>query len=224
MTGLNAVAILRGVLVGGLLVGFALLAHYGSAGDPPSDLTAAAAMAPLVALVVILLWRVGSLLWPVLGGLGMSALLAWNWPNLRHNVALLYFIQHVGTNLALATLFGSSLFGQREALVSKFARLAQGGTISPLKARYTRQVTTAWTLFFLLTAAVSTALFWQASPVTWSVFANLLSLPLVGLMFAGELFFRHRRLPPEEISSIADSIRGYRAAMQQHSAPSTKHP
>jgi uncharacterized membrane protein len=224
MTGLSAVAILRGLLVGGLVVGFAVLAHYGSAGDPPSDLTAIAAMAPLVALVVILLWRIGSLLWPILGGFGLGALLAWNWPNLRHNVALLYFIQHVGTNLALATLFGSSLFGRREALVSLFARLAQGGAISPIKVRYTRQVTLAWTLFFLLTAVVSTVLFWKASPVTWSVFANLLSLPLVGLMFAGELLCRHHLLPPEEHSSIADSIRGYRAAMQQRSATSTKHP
>ena len=224
MTGLTPAAILRGLAVGGLLLAWAALAHYGSAGQPSSDFSAALATAPIVILVIILLWRVGSPLWIALGGLGILALLATYWPTLRHNIALLYYIQHVGTNLALGALFGRSLLGSRVALVTQFARMAHDGVISETKARYTRQVTVAWTIFFLLTAALSTALFWLAPPMAWSVFANLLSLPLLGLMFAGELFFRHRRLPPGDNSSIADAIRGYRATMQQRSAPPTKHP
>ena len=59
----------------------------------------------------------------------------------------------------------------------------------------------------------------------WSVFANLLALPLIVLMFVVEHCFRHRILPPEERSSVADTFRGYRAAMQRrHSDNLAKHP
>ena len=160
----------------------------------------------------ILLWRVGNPLWIALGGLAILGLLALSWPSLRENVALLYFVQHVGTNLALGALFGRSLFGGQDSLVTQFAKLAHDGVISPAKARYTRQVTVAWTIFFFASAAVSTALFWLAPAAAWSVFANLLSLPLLALMFIGEHLIRHRVLAPDDCSSIADTIRGYRAS------------
>jgi uncharacterized membrane protein len=81
--------------------------------------------------------------------------------------------------------------------------------------RYTRQVTIAWTAFFGATAAVSTTLFLFAPPTVWSIFANLLTIPLLGLMFAAEYLVRHRVLPPAECAGIADSVRGYRETMRQ---------
>jgi len=212
MTGLSPAAMLRGLAVGLLVVAWALLAHYGIAGEAPADISAALATAPIVALVVILLWRVGNPLWIALGGLAILVLLARCWPSLRDNVALLYYLQHVGTNLALGALFGRSLLGGQDALVTQFAKLAHDGVISPAKARYTRQVTIAWTLFFFASAAVSTALFWLAPATAWSVFANLLGLPLLALMFIGEHLIRHRVLSADDCSSIADTIRGYRAS------------
>lgn len=212
MTGLSPAAILRGIAVGVLVVAWAILAHYGSAGDGPADFSAALATAPMLAFVVILLWRVGQPLLIALGGLLILALLALSWPTLRQNVALLFYVQHLGTNLALGTLFGRSLFGGGDALVTTFAKLAHDGVISPAKARYTRQVTVAWTLFFFASAGVSTVLFLFGQTVVWSVFVNLLSTPLVVLMFAGEHLVRNRVLPPEDRSSIADTIRGYRAS------------
>lgn len=212
MSGLTPAAMLRGLAVGLLIVAWAMLAHYSVAGDAPADISAALATAPILALVVILLWRVGNPLWIALGGLAILGLLALAWPNLRQNIALLYYIQHLGTNLALGALFGRSLFAGQEALVTTFAKLAHDGVISPAKARYTRQVTIAWTMFFIASAAVSSALFWLAPAAAWSVFANLLSPPLLALMFIGEHLIRHRVLPPEDCSSIADTIRGYRAS------------
>ncbi len=212
MTGLSPAAILRGIAVGVLVVAWAILAHYGSAGDGPADFSAALATAPMLAFVVILLWRVGQPLLIALGGLLILALLALSWPTLRQNVALLFYVQHLGTNLALGTLFGRSLFGGGDALVTTFAKLAHDGVISPAKARYTRQVTVAWTLFFFASAGVSTVLFLFGQTIVWSVFVNLLSTPLVVLMFAGEHLVRNRVLPPEDRSSIADTIRGYRAS------------
>ena len=216
--------LLRGLALFALAAAWAWLAHRGSAGEGNADFAAALATLPVVAIVVMLLWRVGNPLWIAGGGLAVLGLLAWLWPALRQNVALLYYVQHLGTNLALAVLFGRSLFGPREALVTQFSRKAHCGVISAAKARYTRQVTIAWTLFFLATALLSTLLFWLAPPVVWSLFANLLTVPLILLMFAVEYFFRCRLLAPGDRSSVADTIRGYRAAMQRRSDTLTNQP
>lgn len=216
--------LLRGLALIALVVTWAILAHLGSAGNGNSDFSAALATLPFVALVIILLWRVGNPLWMVVGGLTVLGLLAWTWPTLRQNIALLYYVQHLGTNLALGALFGRSLSGTHEALVTQFARMAHGGIISSAKVSYTRRVTIAWSIFFFASAAVSSALFWLAPAAAWSVFANLLSPPLLVLMFVIEHLLRHRYLPPEDRSSVADTIRGYRASVMLRRANSqAKH-
>lgn len=221
---LTPASLLRAIALLAVVVAWAVLAHQGSAGDAHPDFSAALATAPIVAIAVMLLWRAGHPLAIIGGGVAVFLLLAWAWPMLRQNVALLYYVQHVGTNLALATFFGRTLFGGHEALVSQFARLAHGGVISPLKARYTRQVTVAWTAFFLTTATLSTLLFLLAPAAAWSVFANLLTMPLLILMFAAEHLVRQRVLPAEERSSIADTIRGYRAATQARDQAAPRNP
>lgn len=213
----------RGLALFALAAAWAWLAHQGSAGEGNPDFAAALATLPVVAIVVMLLWRAGNPLWPAAGGLAMLGLLAWLWPALRQNVALLYFVQHLATNLALAILFGRSLFGPREALVTQLSRKAHGGVISAAKARYTRKVTVAWSIFFLVTALLSTALFWLAPPAVWSAFANLLTVPLLLLMFAVEHFFRYRVLAPGDRSSVADTIRAYRAATQRRTDTLANH-
>lgn len=212
MNGLTPSAVLRGLATGGLVVVWAVLAHYASAGEVPADFSAVLATAPIVAFAVILLWRVGSPLLIALGATVIVALLGLGWPLLRHNVALLYYLQHLGTNLALGALFGRTLYGGREPLVTHFAKLAHDGQISPAKARYTRQVTVAWSLFFATSAGLSTILFWLAPAAAWSIFANLLYTPSLLLMFAIEHLVRLRVLPAADRSGIADTIRGYRAS------------
>jgi uncharacterized membrane protein len=215
MTGITPATLLRGIAAAGLVIAWGWLAHAASAGKGDSNLAVAVASAPLLAIVVILLWRVGRKWWLIAGALAVVGTLAWHWQALRHNVALLYCLQHVGTNLALGLLFGRSLFGPGESLVTRFARLAHHGVLSDAQLRYTRQVTIAWTAFFGATAAVSTTLFLFAPPTVWSIFANLLTIPLLGLMFAAEYLVRQRVLPPAECAGIADSVRGYRETMRQ---------
>lgn len=205
---------LRAFGAAGLLIAWALFAHYASAEEGDSDVATALAGASMLAVIVLLLWRVRNRGWLVVGTLATMALLAGCWPFLRRNVALLYYLQHVGANLALAVLFGRSLFGSGDSLVTHFARLAHYGVLTDAQLRYTRQVTVAWTAFFAMTAALSTILFAFSSATVWSVFANLLGLPLLCLMFVGEYLFRHRVLPPADRTSIADTIRGYRASLR----------
>ncbi|HXE37473.1 MAG TPA: hypothetical protein VN639_03290 [Azonexus sp.] len=205
--------LLRGLALAALVVAWAWVAHQGSAGAGNPDFSVAVATAPVAVLLVILLWRIGKPLGSALGGLAMLGLLAWFWPALRQNVALLYYLQHLGTNLALAALFGHTLFGSHEALVTQFARMAHGGVVSAAQERYSRQVTIAWSIFFLANGAVSSILFWLATPAAWSLFANVLGTPLVAAMFVLEHLCRNHFLPPEDRSSVADTIRGYREAM-----------
>ncbi len=202
--------LLRGLAVVVFLVGWALLAHFGSAGEGSADLSVLLGVSPIIAAVGLLLWRTRH---PVLAGGGNLLLLGgliWLWPTLRQNVPLVFFIQHLGTNLALAMLFGRSLLGGGEALITQLARAVYHGEISERKRRYTRQATLAWTLFFLCNALVSALLWFFAPAYMWSVFANLLSMPLLAAMFVAEHIWRSFALPPEERPSIAQVARAYR--------------
>jgi uncharacterized membrane protein len=89
------------------------------------------------------------------------------------------------------------------------------GELSDRKIRYTRGVTIAWTAFFVGVSLVSLTLFIFASAHVWSVFANLLSTPMLAAMFIGEYICRQLMLPPEERTSIADTIRAYQLTMRQ---------
>ena len=206
---LGPAQLLRGLAVLVFLVGWAVLAHLSSAGDSNIDLSVLLGVAPILAALGLLLWRTRH---PLLAGSGIVLALgglAWLWPTLRANVALLFFLQNIGTNLALATLFGRSLIGDGEALITQLARAVHHGDISVRKQRYTRKATLAWTLFFLITALISTLLWLFASHSAWSVFANLLSMPLLAAMFLAEHVWRVHSLPPEERPSIVQVARAY---------------
>lgn len=205
------VPLLRGLAVLLLFAAWAVAAHFGSAGGGHPDINAALGVLPLIFVVSLLLWRWHSL-WLRLGGLFAGLLLlAWLWPRLRENVALLYYLQHLGTHVALGVVFGRTLFGPGEALITRIARTVFRNGLSPRKIRYTRQVTVAWTVFFFANAILSTLLFLFAPAEVWSIHANLLTGPLIGLMFLGEHLVRLRVLPPEERPSFMTAIRAYQA-------------
>lgn len=208
-------SVLQALASAAFVVGWALLAHRASASEDGSDWGVASAVAPVVAMFTLVLWRASSRVLTGAGILLVVVVLAYSWQTLRGNVALLYYLQHVGINLALALLFGRSLFGRGESLVTQFARVAHGGSMTDAQLKYTRQVTAAWTLFFATTAVLSTALFLFASATAWSVFANLLAFPLLLAMFAGEHLVRQCVLPPADRTTIADTIRGYRQSVRE---------
>lgn len=211
----HPVQLLRALAMVLLFVTWALAAHYGSAGGGQPDINAALGALPLAFVAGLLLWRIANRWLRATGVVAVAALIAWLWPQLRENVPLLYYLQHLGTHLALGTLFGRTLFGPGEALITRIARNIFKGQISERKVRYTRQVTIAWTAFFFANALLSTALFLFAPAAVWSVHANLLTGPLVGLMFLAEYLVRRRVLPPEECPSFITAIRAYRAGVNR---------
>lgn len=198
-----------------LIICWAVAAHLGSAGVGSVDLNAAVALTPALVALAVLLWQARSR-WLFCAGLFGAVAAIWAlWPQLRQNVSLLYYLQHLGSHLALALIFGRTLRGDGDALITSMARFIYGDALSTRKVRYTRQVTLAWTVFFVANALVSTGLYLWASAAVWSVHANLLTGPLMGLMFLGEHLIRLRVLPPHERPSVAEVVRAYRRRVHQ---------
>jgi uncharacterized membrane protein len=127
---------------------------------------------------------------------------------LAHHFGLGLYLENLSFNLALAWMFGRTLQSDREPLCTRLATMVHGPLTRPV-ARYTRQVTLAWTLFFVCIAGVSTLLFATAPISSWSTFANFISLPLVAVMFIVEYACRRLALPGMRRSSPLDAIRAY---------------
>jgi len=203
--------VLKGLGIAVLAVAWALMAHITSASGVPSGWGAALALAPMGFALALLLWRLPSRWLGAAIAVALAAGLWWIWPVLTGRVALLFYLEHLGVYILLSSVFGRSLRGPGESLVTRMARSVHGGVLTPAQAVYTRQVTLAWCLFFAGMAVVSTGLFLWAPVAAWSTFANLLGGPLIALMFAAEYLWRRHALPEEKRASLADTVRAWKA-------------
>ena len=199
----------RAVALAALMLAWIVAAYLGSSGRGNPDFGVAVGVAPAALLFGAALWRAQRPLAALAVALLLAGALALLWPTLREHPARLFFAEHLGTHLALALLFGKTLFGAGEPLITRFARLVHGPDMSERKRRYTRRATQAWTAFFLANASVSTLLYALAPQAVWSFYASLLTAPLIGLMFAVEHVWRAHALPPEERPSLAQVVRAW---------------
>jgi uncharacterized membrane protein len=117
-------------------------------------------------------------------------------------------LTHASVNLVLLWYFARTLRAGHEALVTRLARRVHGSLAPPLVA-YTRRVTAAWCAFFAAQVAVSILLFEFAPLELWSMYVNLLNVPLIALMFAGEHLYRRLRFPDHPRASIARVLRAH---------------
>ncbi|SAL29311.1 membrane protein [Caballeronia arvi] len=210
---MSAARFLRAAGVVAAIVAYQLAAHHAASTPGAHGLGLALVLAPLLLVTLngavrssarawlLPLWALAcAVLW--LGRAPLTAHFGWG-----------LWLEHAGFNLALAWMFGRTLAAGREPLCTQFATMVHG-KLEPRVVRYTRGVTVAWTLFFIATALVSTALFALASIVAWSTFANYLALPAVGLMFVAEYACRRIALPDMAPSGIMDAVRAYMHSMQ----------
>jgi len=192
-----------------LVIGYPLLAHYTNDSTHSGNLGALVAIAPVVLIALILAWR-SPRRFIMLGVLVLLCIALWaGWSALENHFGLVYWLQHVAMQLILFMTFGRTLIAGRQPLVTRFAQ-AVHAVVTPQHAIYTRQVTIAWTLFFVAMALASTLLFFLAPLATWSIFANFLTLPLVALMFIAEFLVRRRVLPDLRHMHILDAVRAFR--------------
>ena len=195
--------------IAALLLGYPLLAHYTNESGHSGSLGALVAVAPVVLIALVLAWR-SPRRFVTLGVLLLSCLALWaGWSALENHFGLVYWLQHMGMQLILFMTFGRTLIAGRQPLCTRLAH-AVHAVVTPQHEIYTRQVTIAWTLFFAAMALASALLFFLAPLAIWSVFANLLTLPLVALMFIGEYWVRRSVLPEMRHMRILDSIHAFR--------------
>jgi len=198
----------RGVLLAAALIVYPLLVHLALSADPDSSLGEWLMAAPLIALLVWFLSRSSR------GRIGLLALGAaaifgwWVWRAAGASPAIVYPLTHVSVYLFLLGYFGRTLRPGNEALITRLATYVHGALPDEIKD-YTRRVTWAWCLFFAAMALVSVLLFALAPLATWSLFANVLNLPLVAAMYLGEYAYRLLRHPDFSHASIPTVIRAF---------------
>jgi len=189
-------------------IAYSVLSHYSNSNPRAQDLGAGLALAPLLTLGFVLLWRWSGALIALLAAAAAAFLLHHYWPLFTANFSVVYLIQQCGFYGILAFSFGRSLLGGRVPLCTQFADKLHG-PLSALELRYTRSVTVAWVIFFVLNIAVSCLLFEFAPLRVWSLFVNFFSLPLILLMFVAEYAVRRRVLPQVQRNGLIATLRVY---------------
>ena len=182
-------------------------------------------LGPLVALGAAWAWSRGhrTLAAASVAVAALLALQAWSGRGIPSR--WLYLAQHAGVHLALAAWFGSTLRAGAEPLVTALARRVHR-SFTPAMARYTRQVTLAWTLYFAAMAGASLALFLGGDFAHWSLLANILTPVLTAAMFVGEYLVRYWLHPEFERVSLHRAVEAYRSYShaRQAAAQDTRRP
>ena len=131
------------------------------------------------------------------------------WRSFGAGPALFYPVPYLTVYTFLLWLFGHTLRPGRQPLITRLAAYVHGELPAEI-ARYTRRVTWAWCVFFAGMALTSILLFvFEPLPI-WSVFNNLLNLPLVMAMYLGEYAWRLWRYPNFSHASIVTVFRAFR--------------
>ena len=117
-------------------------------------------------------------------------------------------ISHATAYLFLLWYFGGTLAPGREPIITRFARRVHGA-LPPVMERFTRRLTIVWCGFFAAQLTASGLLFAFAPLNAWSLFVNMLNLPLLALMFAGQSVYRRLRYPDFPRASMWQAIEAF---------------
>lgn len=215
----NAAGWLGKVLVAVLFVAWQLAVHVNVSGGDTVVLRYLLLALPLAALA----WWIArhtrnKALW--LAALAAAAAAAFVLEQRSHlGLAAATGLPHATAYVFLLFLFGHTLLPGRVALVTRLARSVHGA-LPPYMETYTRRLTAAWCVFFAVQLAASAALFTYATLDAWSVFVNVLNLPLLALMFAGEYLYRIARYRDFPHASIAEAVGAFvRDAARRNAGP-----
>jgi uncharacterized membrane protein len=154
------------------------------------------------ALVALLLIRNPSVLqthrWLILPALALSLAFLWLDPLKSEALLRLY---PVAISAVLLVTFGYTLM-RPPTIVARLAR-ASGTTMTPAIERYTRKVTVAWCVFFVVNGLVALVIGLQGSMQTWLLYNGIVSYVLMGVLFAGEYLVRRWYMRQQEVVATA---------------------
>ncbi|HEX3396625.1 MAG TPA: hypothetical protein VHS76_07975 [Steroidobacteraceae bacterium] len=189
-------------------IAYSLLSHYSNLNPQAHDLRTMLALAPMLTLGLVLLWRWSGAFLALFAAAATALLLRAFWPVLTQNFSIVYLLQQAGFYSIMAGTFGRSLRKDRIPLCTQLADRVHG-PLSALELRYTRNVTIAWVIFFLLNLAATFLLYRFAPLRIWSMFVNFCALPLILLMFVAEYLVRRRVLPQVQRNGLIATLRVY---------------
>jgi uncharacterized membrane protein len=164
-------------------------------------------LAPMLVLLALGSWRAGNRWLGAAAGLAVVGLCAQAWAGWQIPAAVLYLAQHAGIHFFLCLGFGGTLKQGQTPLITVLATRVHGGHITHDMVIYTRKVTLAWTVFFLLMVVASVVLFVVAPFDWWALFANFLTPAAAVLMFVGEYLLRYHWHPEFKRTTVAQAIR-----------------
>lgn len=199
---------LKAAVVAVVVIGYPLAMHLLLTSGAWPLITLIMALSPF-ALLPLSLLAAGRIVWSGLSALSLATGSMGAWQHLLNNPDLIYLLQNVGMQALMAAVFGHTLLSANEPLVSQLARRIHGDEYNELIARYTRQVTWAWTLYFIVMGLASILIFLLAPLAVWSYFVNFISFLALGLMFAGEYGVRRWRLRGIRHVSLMQSVKLY---------------
>ena len=180
-----------------LLAATALLLHLGL--QRPLAWTMLAALAAVQVLCLAAMRSPGGLLACLLA-LPACALM----PRLGVVAALL--VSHTAVYGGLALLFGRSLLPGREPLVTAMARAVEP-ELTPAMRVYTRRVTWLWALYGPVQITLSLLLLRFGTLQAWSVFVNLVDLPILAATLGLEFAARRWLLGGSSQATLRDTVR-----------------
>jgi uncharacterized membrane protein len=197
------------VALGVGLIGYEAAAHWAAVEGQGPTLGALIALGPALAALLLVALRTRRFAWLAPAGAILVALAVLIARRGVSSLTLLYPVPSVSIYVLLLWWFGRTLAPGREALVTGLARHVHG-TLPPEIEAYTRHVNWAWCVFFAAMALTSVALFALAPLATWSLFANVLTVPLIALMFVGEYVYRVSRYRDFAHVSLLTAVRAFR--------------
>lgn len=195
----KALAVVLGCLA------YQYLVHSAVVGGQAGPVRLVLILLPLLALAVwIVLHSRNRPFWLVaLTAAGAAVYLLYHQGSL--GLAALSGIPHAAAYSFLLWYFGRTLTGGREPIITRLARNMHG-PLPPAVQLFTRKVTIAWCVFFAAQLIASALLYALSTLNAWSLFINLLNLPLLALMFVGQFVYRMVRHPDYPRASIWQAI------------------
>jgi uncharacterized membrane protein len=196
------------IAIASAFFGYQFLIHKVSISGDLTAVSASIVLAPFaIALTwftaVELGWRIALSITAAITSLGFAAVKIFGLPH----PAIVVGMPHLVTNAFLMWVFARTLGKERVPLVTSLARSVHG-SLTPDIDIYTRHVTIAWSLFFAAQIAGSILLYFFAPLEIWSMFINILSTPLVILMFVCEYTYRVLRYRNHR-SSLFDGLKNF---------------
>lgn len=205
---MKALQRLKAALLAVIIIGYPIVMHLLLTSSQWPNTTLVVGLLPF-ALFPLGLLKSGHIAMGVLVSITILSITAYVWTTLLVRQEWLYLIQNIGMQGLMAWVFGRTLYPPHEALITQLARRIHRTDFTPRIAYYTRQVTWAWVVFFLLMALVSIILFAAAPLEVWSFFINVMYLPMLALMFGLEYAVRRYCLRGIDHLSIIQGIAVY---------------